>query len=83
MATIRQQPATKRKRALEQLLPDLSSDICPSWSASPTFDPQRVLLRRLFFRIKYVSVGFYPARDYELLVGFGTIRRGGSKSVIL
>ena len=32
------------------------------------FDPKRVLLRRLIFidedRTKYVSVGFYPTRDY-------------------
>jgi len=30
-----------------------------------------------------VSVGYYPARDYQLLVEFGAIRRGGSKSLIL
>jgi hypothetical protein len=33
-----------------------------------------------------VSVGLYPARDYQPLVEFGTIRRGsgsGSKSIIL
>jgi hypothetical protein len=31
-----------------------------------------------------VSVGFYPARDYQPLVEFGTIRRGGgSKTIIL
>ena len=45
------------------------------------------MLTRLFFinwdRTKYVSVGFYPARDYLPLVGFGTIRRGVSKSVLL
>ena len=90
MATSRQQqPATKRKHALEQLLllPDASSDICPYWSASPAFDPQSVLLRRLFFinsdSTKYVSVGFYPARDYQPLVEFGAIRSGGSKFIIL
>ena len=58
MATSRQ-PVTNRKRALEPVL-DASSDICPYWPASPTFDPQRVLLRRLFFinsdKTKYVSV---------------------------
>jgi len=57
---------------------------CPNWPASSAFDPQRVLLRRIFFiksdRTKYVSVGFYPSRDYQLLVEFGVIRRGGSKS---
>jgi len=85
MATSRLQPGTQRKRVPEQLLPDVSSDICSYWPAGPAFDPQRVLLRRLFFinsdRTKYVSVCFYPARDYQLLVGFGAIRRGWSKSI--
>jgi len=70
------------KHALEQLLPDVSSDICPYWPASPNFDRQRVLLRRLFFinfdRTKYVSVRFYPARDYQPLLDFGAIQSGGS-----
>jgi len=30
-----------------------------------------------------VSVDFYPARDYQPLVEFGAIRRGGSKPLIL
>jgi len=34
-------------------------------------------------RTKYVSVGFYRARDYKPLVEFGAIWRGGSKSNIL
>jgi len=74
MATSRrQQPATKRKRALVPVvLHDALSDICPYWPASPAFEPQRVLLGRLFlinsYRTKYVSVGFYPARDYQPLV---------------
>ena len=46
---------------------------------SPAFDPKRVLLRRVFFidedRTKYVSVGFYPARDYQPLVEFGHVKR--------
>ena len=46
-----------------------------------------MLLRRLFFinsdRTKYVSAGFYLARDYQPLVEFGAIRRGGSKSILL
>ena len=86
MATSRQ-PATKTKRGLEQLLPDVSSRICPYWPASPAFDPQTVLLRHLFFinsdRTKYVSVSFYPAHDYQPLEEFGAIRRGGSKSIVL
>ena len=85
MATIRQ-PATKSKRALEHLLPDVSSDICPYWPVSPAFDPKRVLLRRLSFinakRNKYVSVGYYPAREYQPLVEFDAISRGGSKSIV-
>jgi len=86
MATSRQ-PATKRKRALGQLMPDASSDTCPYWPASPAFHHQRVQLRHLFFinsdRIMCVSIGFYPARDYQPLVEFDAIRRGGSKSFIL
>ena len=35
---------------------------------NPAFDPSRVLLRRLFFlnaeKTKYVSIGFYPTRNY-------------------
>jgi len=53
-------------------LPDASSsysDICTYWAANPAFEPQRVLLRRLYyinkFKTKYVSVGLYPARDYQ------------------
>jgi hypothetical protein len=41
----------------------------------PLFDPQRVLLRRIFFidsdRTRYVSVGYYPARNYDVLLEFG------------
>jgi len=46
-----------------------------------------VLLRRLFFinedRTKYVSVGFYPARDYLRLVEFGVVRRGGAPKTLI
>jgi hypothetical protein len=42
---------------------------------SSLFDPQRVLLRRIFFidsdRTRYVSVVYYPARNYDVLVEFG------------
>jgi len=58
-----------------------SSDICTYWPTNPFFDPKRILLRRLFFInddwTKYVSVGFYPARDYQPLVEFGAIWSGG------
>jgi hypothetical protein len=37
--------------------------------------PQRVLLRRVFFindnKTKYVSVAYYPYRNYEPLAAFG------------
>ena len=90
--------AAKRRRGRrylpteeQQLPPDASfsaySDICTYWAAKPAFDPQRVLLRRLFFlnanETKYVSVGFYPARDSLPLVEFGVIRRSGFKVMIL
>ena len=75
----------------QQLTPDASSstysDICTYWATNPAFDPQTVLLRRLFFlsanKTKYVSVGFYPARDYLPLVEFGVIRSCGSRAIIL
>jgi hypothetical protein len=45
---------------------------------SPTFDPTRVLLRRVFFvnkgRSRYVSVGFYSTPNYQVLVEFGGAR---------
>jgi hypothetical protein len=52
-------------------------DPCNYYSESVglMFDPKWVLLRRVFFlnsdRSKYVSVGFYPALDYQPLVEFG------------
>jgi hypothetical protein len=40
---------------------------------SPPFYPQKVLLRRTFFidpdKTIYVSVGYYPARNYDRCVG--------------
>jgi len=71
----------------QQLPPDAYSDTCTYCATNPAFDPQRVLLRRLFFlnanKMKYVSVGFYPASDYLPLVEFGVIRSCGSKAIIL
>jgi len=64
-----------------------TTDICTYWYPNPAFDPKRVLLRHMFFinedKTKYVSVGYYPARDYQPLMYFGAIRRGGSKCLIL
>ena len=87
--------AAKRRRKRnthlwKQQLTDASStysNICTYWAANPAFDPKRILLKRLFFingdKTKYVTFGFYPACDYQLLVEFGAIRRCGSKSNIL
>ena len=40
------------------------------------FHPNRVLLRRVFFldadKTKYISVGFYPSRNYQPLVDLGS-----------
>jgi len=45
---------------------------------SPTFDLHRVLLSRVFLlndeKSTYVSVGFYPAHNYQPLVEFGGTR---------
>ena len=71
----------------KQLPSSEPSDIRNYLPANPAFDPKRVLLRRIFFikkdKTKYMSVGFYTALDYQPLVEFGAIRRGGSKSLIL
>ena len=73
----------------QQLPPDASAynDIFTYWAANPAFDPLRVLLRLLFSlnanKTKYVSVGFYPARDCLPLLEFGVIQSCGSKAIIL
>jgi hypothetical protein len=44
---------------------------------SPAFDLNHVLLRRHFLNVdksKYVSVGFYPAKNYQPLVVFGSVK---------
>ena len=71
---------------MEELEP--TTNICTYWSNNPAFDSKIVLLRRLFFineeRTKYVSVGFYVARDYLPLFEFGDLwRAGGPKTLIL
>ena len=56
----------------------LEPNICTYWPANPAIDPKRLLLRLLFFinedRTNFVSVGFYPSRDYQPLVEFGVVR---------
>ena len=45
-------------------------------ATSLLFDPNRVLLRRVFFldpdKTRYISVGYYPSRNYQPLVEIGT-----------
>jgi len=54
--------------------------ICPLpiEGINPALDPNRALLRRVFFlnddRNKYVSVAFYPAQGYTALLEFGTAK---------
>ena len=83
MANSRQTSAKRRRpqEQQQQRLPGDSSEICAYWPASPPFDPQRFLLKRLLFinsdRTKYDPVGFYPAHVYQSLVEFGAIWRAG------
>ena len=68
---------------MEELEP---TTFCTYWPKNPAFVPKRVLLRRLFFinedRTKYVSVGFYPARDYLPMVEFGFVRGGDGPKIL-
>jgi hypothetical protein len=47
-------------------------------AVSKFFDPRGLILRPIFFidrdRTIYVSVGFYPARNYDVLVEFGRLK---------
>jgi len=74
-----------QEEEVEQL--PTTNDVCTYWPPNPAFDPKRVLLPPMFLinedKTKYVSVGCYPASDYQTLVEFGAIRRGGSKCPIL
>ena len=51
-------------------------DACPYLEGQLPFDPNKVLLRRVFFldpeKTKYISVGFYPARNYQPIVEIGS-----------
>jgi len=68
-------------------LPDF--DTCNFYveNVNLAFDPKRVLLRRLFFidedKTAYVSVGFYPTRDYQPFVELGSVNKSGSTVLIL
>jgi len=51
-------------------------DACTYLEGQLLFDPNKVLLRRVFFldheKTKYISVEFYPARNYQPLVEVGS-----------
>jgi len=51
-------------------------DACTCLEGQLLFDPNNVLLRRVFFldpeKTKYISVGFYPARNYQPMVEIGS-----------
>jgi len=70
---------------LEQL--PTTDDVCTYWPPIRPLTPSRSCYVACFSinedKPKYMSVGYYPARDYQPLVEFGAIRRGGSKSLIL
>jgi hypothetical protein len=57
-------PSGKRQHSAE---PKRAAFVQP---ISPLFVPSMVLLRRIFFidadKTRYVSVGFYPARNYDV-----------------
>ena len=75
--------------ALKRVRPPLEFETCNFYyeGVNLIFDPKRVLLRRLFFinedRTKYVSVGFYPARDYHPFMEFGSVKKNGTTIIIL
>ena len=88
---VQQQQQPKPQR-LEEF--DENANSCYDFFASqvlavPAFsDPRRFLLRRVFFlddadRTKYVSVGFYPARDYRPQVELGAVKRNKTTVLIL
>ena len=51
-------------------------DACTYLEGQLLFDPNKFLLRRVFFldpeKTKYISVAFYPARNYQPLVEIGS-----------
>jgi len=75
-------PGTAATVAARILVRHLSLLACQSRIQNPESAAQAPVLHQLG-RTYYVSVGFYPARDYQPLVEFGAIRRGGSKSILL
>ena len=71
-----------RRRPLAPTQPTVRAPELDSWTyvevISPAFQPNRVLLRLIIIlnddKSKYVSVGFYPAQNYQPLVEFGGVK---------
>ena len=73
----------KRRRSATSTHSTMASRLRPTRSEPctygwPAFEPSRLLLRCVFFlndeKSRYVSVGFYPSRNYQPLVKFGGTR---------
>jgi len=57
------------------------TNMCTYWPAYPAFNPESVLLRRLFFMNedgKNTCVCFRPARGYLSLVEIGVVREAAA-----
>jgi hypothetical protein len=68
---------TQQQQKPERIVEAPTLDTCsfPVENISPEFDPNRVLLRRVFFisedKSRYVSVGLYPTQNYQPFIEFG------------
>jgi len=66
--------------------PPKPDDACTYLEGEFLFDPNKVLLGRVFFldpeKTKYISVGFYPARNYQPMVEIGSPKSAPSSSRI-
>ena len=56
--------------------PPKAVDACTYLEGQLLIDPNKIILRRVFFleteKTKYISVGFYPARQYQPMVEIGS-----------
>ena len=89
MAARRRRTDTAEHSLPPKHLRALDFDTCNYYveAINPMFDPKKVLLRRPFFidvdRTRYVSVGFYPSRDYLPFVKFGAVDKNKSTFITL
>jgi hypothetical protein len=75
---LQQNPPLPRQPECGVLAPTFDSCKFVIKNINPLFDSKRVLQQRTFFinddKSRYVSVGFYPTRNYQPLVEFGGAR---------